>query len=167
MIKFDFDKAIEKWSPVIENTIMKHKYTYCRDLIESICIFCEWFSRNQEQNNTYANTGVTLGQIPIPNGTPGGGNEYENKLPGKIKEIYEKLKSLDIKVEIVGEYLNMATGQVEYKLADGSYVLKDLKNFKPSDEVYLKVFDHDFITFWRPDIIRDWKLNTILDGTNN
>jgi hypothetical protein len=157
MIKFDFDKAISKWSPVIENTIMKHKYTYCRDLIEVISIFCEWFSRNQEQNNPYANTGVTLGQKF---------NEA-NPLPGKLKEIYERLKSIDFKVEVVGEYLNMVTGQVEYKLSDGSYVLKDLKNFKPSDEVYLKVFDHDFITFWRPDIIRDWKLNTILDGTNN
>ena len=68
------------------------------------------------------------------------------------------------KIEIIGEYLNMATGEVEYKLSDGSFILKSLKNFKPSDEVYLKVFDHDFITFWRPDIIRDWKLNTILNG---
>ena len=162
MIEFDFNKAISKWSPVIENTIMKHKYTYCKDLIDSICIFCEWFSRDQEQSNIqYANTGATLGQIPI--GVPGSG-DYENPLPGKIKEIYERLKSIDFRVEIVGEYLNMATGQVEYKLADGSYVLKDLKNFKVSDDIYLKVFDHDFITFWKPDIIRDWKLNNILNG---
>jgi hypothetical protein len=88
----------------------------------------------------------------------------QTELPNKIKEIYEKLKSVDLKIEIIGEHLNMATGEVEYKLDDGSFILKSLKNFKPSDEVYLKVFDHDFITFWRPDIIRDWKLNTILNG---
>jgi hypothetical protein len=88
----------------------------------------------------------------------------QTELLNKIREIYEKLKSVDFKIEIIGEYLNMATGEVEYKLSDGSFILKSLKNFKPSDEVYLKVFDHDFITFWRPDIIRDWKLNTILNG---
>jgi hypothetical protein len=162
MRTFDFDKAISKWSPVIENTIMKHKYTYCRDLIEAISIFCEWFSRNEDQKiNQYANTGATLGQIPLGI-TPGG--DYENPLPGKLKDIYEKLKYVDFKIEIIGEYLNMVTGQIEYKLSDGSYVLKDLKNFKPSDEVYLKVFDHDFITFWRPDIIRDCKLDKILNN---
>ena len=161
MIKFDFDKAIEKWSPVIENTITKHKYTYCKDLIEAISIFCEWFCRNTEPNtNTYANTGV-----PLTNGTPVGG--YENPLPGKLKEIYEKLKSINFKIEIIGEYLNMVTGQVEYKLSDGSYILRDLKNFKIPFDIYLQIFDLDFLTFWKPDIIRDWKLNTILDGTNN
>ena len=154
MIKFDFDKAIEKWSPIIENTIYKHKYEYCRDLIESISIFCEWFSRNEDQKINQYNTGATLG--------PGG--DYENPLPGKLKDIYEKLKSLDFKVEIVGEYLNMATGQIEYKLADGRYIPKDFKNFKPGDDIYLRVFDHDFLTFWKPDLIRDWKLNDILNG---
>jgi hypothetical protein len=141
MIKFDFERAISKWSPVIENNIMKHNYTYCGDLIEAMSIFCEWFSIKENQNT-----------------------QYENPLPGKLKDIYEKLKSVDFKIEIIGEYLNMATGEVEYKLADGSFILKSLKNFKPSDEVYLKVFDQDFITFWRPDIIRDCKLNTILNG---
>ena len=124
MIKFDFERAISKWSPVIENNIMKHNYTYCGDLIEAMSIFCEWFSIKENQNT-----------------------QYENPLPGKLKDIYEKLKSVDFKIEIIGEHLNMATGEVEYKLADGSFILKSLKNFKPSDEVYLKVFDHDFITF--------------------
>jgi hypothetical protein len=158
MIKFDFDKAISKWSPVIENTVYKHKYTYCRDLIEAISIFCEWFSRNGDQKiNQYANTGATSLGI-----TPGG--DYENPLPGKIKEIYEKLKSLDFRVEIVGEYFNMATGQFEYKLADGRYIPKDFKNFKPSDDIYLQIFDNDFITFWKPDLIRDCKLDKILNN---
>jgi hypothetical protein len=141
MIKFDFERAISKWSPVIENTILKHKYTYCDDLIEVISIFCEWYSISSQMSGF-----------------------DQNELPNKIKEIYEKLKSVDLRIEIIGEHLNMATGQVEYKLADGSFILKSLKNFKPSDDVYLKIFDHDFITFWRPDIIRDCKLNTILNG---
>ena len=166
MIKFDFDKAISKWSPVIENTIMKHKYTYCRDLIEAISIFCEWFSRNEDrkinQYNQYASTCTTLGQR-VPLDMMGSG-DYENPLPSKLKDIYEKLKSIDLRVEIVGEYLNMATGQVEYKLADGRYIPKDFKNFKPSEDIYLQVFDHDFLTFWKPDLIRDWKLNNILNG---
>lgn len=165
MIKFDFERAISKWSPVIENTILKHKYTYCDDLIEAISIFCEWFSRNEDQKinqyNQYASTCTTLGQgVPLGMGS----GDYENPLPSKLKDIYEKLKSVDLRIEIIGEHLNMATGEVEYKLADGSFILKSLKNFKPSDDVYLKIFDHDFITFWRPDIIRDCKLNTILNG---
>jgi len=141
MITFDFERAINKWKAVIENTIRKHKYTYCDDLTEAICIFCEWYSISLQMSGF-----------------------DQTELLNKIKEIYEKLKSVDLKIEIIGEHLNMATGEVEYKLADGSFILKSLKNFKPSDEVYLKVFDHDFITFWRPDIIRDWKLNTILNG---
>jgi hypothetical protein len=137
MIKFDFERAINKWKAVIENT----KYTYCDDLTESICIFCEWYSISSQISGF-----------------------EQTELPNKIKEIYDRLKLVDFKLEIIGEHLNMATGQVEYKLSDGSFILKSLENFKPSDGVYLKVFDHDFITFWRPDIIRDWKLNTILNG---
>ena len=141
MIKFDFERAINKWKAVIENTIRKHKYTYCDDLTEAICIFCEWYSISLQMSSF-----------------------DQTELPNKIKEIYDRLKLVDFKLEIIGEHLNMATGQVEYKLSDGSFILKSLENFKPSDDVYLKVFDHDFITFWRPDIIRDWKLNTILNG---
>ena len=75
MIKFDFDKAISKWSPVIENTVYKHKYTYCDDLTEAICIFCEWYSISSQMSGF-----------------------DQTELPNKIKEIYEKLKSVDFKI---------------------------------------------------------------------
>lgn len=31
-------------------------------------------------------------------------------------------------------------------------------------DIYLKIFTHEFLTFYKPDIIRDCKLNTILNG---
>ena len=35
---------------------------------------------------------------------------------------------------------------------------------KLTGDIYLKIFPHDFLTFYKPDIIRDCKLNTILNG---
>ena len=31
-------------------------------------------------------------------------------------------------------------------------------------DIYLKIFPHGFLTFYKLVIIRDWKLNTILNG---
>ena len=87
MIKFDFERAINKWKAVIENTIRKHKYTYCDDLTEAICIFCEWYSISLQMSSF-----------------------DQTELPNKIKEIYEKLKSVDLKIEIIGEPFNIWKG---------------------------------------------------------
>jgi hypothetical protein len=73
-----------------------------------------------------------------------------------------------MRVEVVGRFFNKATGRVELKLANGEYILENYDNYKVSDDVLLEIFEHDFLFEWKPDLIRDYKLDKILNnGTNN
>lgn len=137
--------TIKKWFPVIENTYEKHKYNISKSLMEEICMYMEWCSIKANLDN-------------IP----------QVDLPLKLKDVYEKLKNLDMRVEVVGRFFNKATGRVELKLATGEYILENYDNYKVSDDILLEIFEHDFLFEWKPDLIRDYKLDKILNnGTNN
>ena len=131
--------TIKKWFPVIEHTYEKHKYNISKSLMEEICMYMEWCSIKANLNN-------------IP----------QVDLPLKLKDVYEKLKNLDMRVEVVGRFFNKATGRVELKLATGEYILENYDNYKVSDDILLEIFEHDFLFEWKPDLIRDYKLDILL-----
>ena len=138
-------RTIQKWLPVIENTYEKHKYNISKSLMEELCMYMDWCSTKANIDN--------ISQVD---------------LPLKLKVVYDKLKELDMRVEVVGRFFNKATGRVELKLANGEYILENFDNYKVSDDVLLEIFDHDFLFQWKPDLIRDYKLDKILDnGSNN
>ena len=141
----DRGRTIQKWLPVIENTYEKHKYNISKSLMEELCMYMDWCSTKANIDN--------ISQVD---------------LPLKLKVVYDKLKDLDMRVEVVGRFFNKATGRVELKLANGEYILENFDNYKVSDDVLLEIFDHDFLFQWKPDLIRDYKLDKILDnGSNN
>ena len=141
----DRGRTIQKWLPVIETTYEKHKYNISKSLMEELCMYTEWCSTKANIDN--------ISQVD---------------LPLKLKVVYDKLKELDMRVEVVGRFFNKATGRVELKLANGEYILENYDNYKVSDDVLLEIFDHDFLFEWKPDLIRDYKLDKILDnGSNN
>ena len=141
----DRGRTIQKWLPVIETTYEKHKYNISKSLMEELCMYMEWCSTKANIDN--------ISQV---------------ELPLKLKVVYDKLKGLDMRVEVVGRFFNKATGRVELKLANGEYILENYDNYKVSDDVLLEIFDHDFLFQWKPDLIRDYKLDKILDnGSNN
>ena len=141
----DRGRTIQKWLPVIENTYEKHKYNISKSLMEELCMYMDWCSTKANIDN--------ISQVD---------------LPLKLKVVYDKLKELDMRVEVVGRFFNKATGRVELKLANGEYILENFDNYKVSDDVLLEIFDHDFLFQWKPDLIRDYKLDKILDnGSNN
>jgi hypothetical protein len=138
-------RTIQKWLPVIETTYEKHKYNISKSLMEELCMYMEWCSTKANIDN--------ISQV---------------ELPLKLKVVYDKLKGLDMRVEVVGRFFNKATGRVELKLANGEYILENYDNYKVSDDVLLEIFEHDFLFEWKPDLIRDYKLDKILNnGTNN
>jgi hypothetical protein len=113
--------------------------------MEELCMYMEWCSTKANIDN--------ISQV---------------ELPLKLKVVYDKLKGLDMRVEVVGRFFNKATGRVELKLANGEYILENYDNYKVSDDVLLEIFEHDFLFEWKPDLIRDYKLDKILNnGTNN
>lgn len=141
----DRGRTIQKWLPVIETTYEKHKYNISKSLMEELCMYMEWCSTKANIDN--------ISQVD---------------LPLKLKSVYDKLKELDMRVEVVGRFFNKATGRVELKLATGEYILENYDNYKVSDDVLLEIFEHDFLFEWKPDLIRDYKLDKILDnGSNN
>jgi hypothetical protein len=141
----DRGRTIQKWLPVIETTYEKHKYNISKSLMEELCMYMEWCSTKANIDN--------ISQV---------------ELPLKLKVVYDKLKGLDMRVEVVGRFFNKATGRVELKLANGEYILENYDNYKVSDDVLLEIFEHDFLFEWKPDLIRDYKLDKILNnGTNN
>jgi hypothetical protein len=141
----DRGRTIQKWLPVIETTYEKHKYNISKSLMEELCMYMEWCSTKANIDN------ITHEDLPL-----------------KLKSVYDKLKGLDMRVEVVGRFFNKATGRVELKLSNGEYILENYDNYKVSDDVLLEIFDHDFLFEWKPDLIRDYKLDKILDnGSNN
>lgn len=137
--KLNRGTTIKKWFPIIENTYEKHKYNISKSLMEELCMYMEWCS-----------TKANLGNIP------------QVDLPLKLKDVYEKLKNLDMRVEVIGRFFNKATGRVELKLATGEYILENYDNYQVGDDILLEIFDHEFLFEWKPDLIRDYKLDILL-----
>ena len=73
------------------------------------------------------------------------------------------LKNL-IRIKIVGEWYNPITGSIDIELEGGEFIQKNKMTSKLTGDIYLKIFPHEFLTFYKPNIIRDCKLNTILNG---
>ena len=126
------DKIIEKWYPVINNTL---GYKNIK-VINIICIYCEWFMIN-DQNN---------------------------KLSEKIIEIKKKIKNIDSenKVEIVGKFLNPYSGLIEYKLADGRYIDKYDIKIDITNEDVVELFGEDFFKYYSIKDYRDVKLDKLI-----
>jgi hypothetical protein len=53
---------------------------------------------------------------------------------------------------------------ISYREEGGEFIQKNKMTSKLTGDIYLKIFPHEFLTFYKPDVIRDWKLNTILNG---
>ena len=51
-----------------------------------------------------------------------------------------------------------------YREEGGEFIQKNKMTSKLTDDIYLKIFPHEFLTFYKQDVIIDCKLNTILNG---
>ena len=87
-----------------------------------------------------------------------------NFLLQKLRDIYELIKSTNLRIKVVGEWYNPITGAIDIELEGGEFIQKNKMTSKLTGDIYLKIFTHEFLTFYKPDVIRDWKLNTILNG---
>lgn len=100
-----------------------------------ICIYCEWYSSD----------------------TLSGGDDLTNIL----MNIKEKIDTHE-RIEILGKYLNPASGHIEYKLASGKFIpLKDTDYELPEDEL-IELFGIEFIRDLDPQKFRDDQLNKLL-----
>lgn len=139
MITFDIEKSKKKWEPVIENTLLNRGVEYSQTLIGDIAVYMEWCSINRED----------------------GPDDF---LFQKLRDIYDLIKSSNLRIKIVGEWYNSITGAIDIELEGGEFIQKNKMTSKLTGDIYLKIFPHEFLTFYKPDVIRDWKLNTILNG---
>jgi hypothetical protein len=139
MITFDIEKSKKKWEPVIENTLLNRDVEYSQTLIGDIAVYMEWCSINRED----------------------GPDDF---LYQKLRDICDLIKSSNLRIKIVGEWYNPITGAIDIELEGGEFIQKNKMTSKLTGDIYLKIFPHEFLTFYKPDIIRDWKLNTILNG---
>ena len=140
MITFDKEKAEKKWNPIVENTLLNRGVEYSKTLIGDIAVYMEWCSLNKKDSDP------------------------EDFLLQKLKEIYDLIKSTNLRIKIVGEWYNPITGSIDIELKGGQFIQKNKMTSKLTGDIYLKIFSHEFLTFYKPDIIRDCKLNTILNG---
>jgi hypothetical protein len=139
MITFDIEKSKKKWEPVIENTLLNRDVEYSQTLIGDIAVYMEWCSINRED----------------------GPDDF---LYQKLRDICDLIKSSNLRIKIVGEWYNPITGAIDIELEGGEFIQKNKMTSKLTGDIYLKIFPHEFLTFYKPDIIRDCKLNTILNG---
>lgn len=139
MITFDIEKSKKKWEPVIENTLLNRGVEYSQTLIGDIAVYMEWCSINRED----------------------GPDDF---LYQKLRDICDLIKSTNLRIKIVGEWYNPITGSIDIELEGGEFIQKNKMTSKLTGDIYLKIFPHEFLTFYKPDVIRDWKLNTILNG---
>ena len=140
MIKFDIEKSKKKWLPIIENTLLNRGVEYSQTLVGDIAVYMEWCSVNKKDN------------------------EPDDFLLQKLRDIYDLIKSTNLRIKVVGEWYNPITGAIDIELEGGEFIQKNKMTSKLTGDIYLKIFTHEFLTFYKPDVIRDWKLNTILNG---
>lgn len=89
------------------------------DLIKIICIYCEWYISDH-----------VIGT---------------NTMEDEILRIYNESLS-SIHIEIVGEYFNPLTGDVNYKLSNGDFINKRTLDYIPTIEVLNSLFGDEFLT---------------------
>jgi hypothetical protein len=140
MIKFDIETSKKKWLPIIENTLLNRGVEYSKTLIGDIAVYMEWCSVNKKDNDP------------------------DDFLLQKLRDIYDLIKSTNLRIKVVGEWYNPITGAIDIELEGGEFIQKNKMTSKLTGDIYLKIFTHEFLTFYKPDVIRDWKLNTILNG---
>ena len=133
MLKFDKNKALKKWGPVIDNIIQSNKSLIMYK--ESISLYCEWRS-----------------SICLESGSD---------LAAEVRSLIDKILNTKIRYKIVGEYFNKTTGFFEYLLEDGSYVVPE--DYKLDYDVYLKIFPIEFLRDWNLKDYRNKKIDNILD----
>ena len=125
------DRALKKWRPIIDNMLLIKNI----ELLTNICIYCEWY--NLKIYEVLASP-VVNGNTQVIHQT----NDEEAHLSTKVKEILQKVKNSTDRIEIVGSYLNIVTGAVEYKLENGEFIEE---NYELSDENLIKLFGLEFI----------------------
>ena len=140
MKTLDKQKAEKKWGPVIENTLLKKGVEYSETLIADISVYMEWSYLNKSDDDP------------------------EDFLVSKLKEIYDTIKYTNLRIKVIGEWYNPITGNIDIELENGDFIQKSKLTSKLTGDIYLKIFPQEFLTFYKPDIIRDYKLNKILNG---
>ena len=100
MITFDIEKSKKKWIPVIENTLLNRGVEYSKTLIGDIAVYMEWCSLNKKDSDP------------------------DDFLVQKIKEIYDLIKSSNLRIKIVGEWYNPITGSIDIELEGGEFIQK-------------------------------------------
>lgn len=104
------------------------------NLLEYICMYCEWYSSDEDSLD----------------------------LPTKLNEIKNKVES-SIRVDIECKSFNPLTGNIEYKLSNGNYILTTGSvDILPTDGQLLDLFGIDFLRDLDPIIFRDKQLDKIL-----
>lgn len=140
MKTFDKQKAKEKWVPIIENTLLNRGVEYSKNLIGDISVYMEWSYLNKKDN------------------------EPEDFLLQKLRGIYDLIKSSNLRIKVIGEWYNPITGSIDIELENGEFIQKNNLASKLTGDIYLKIFPQEFLTFYKPNLIRDYKLNKILNG---
>lgn len=113
------------------------------DIVELMCLYCEWYTSDVEDQNT---------------------------LVDRLSEIKSKIDSYE-RIEVVGEYFNPASCEIEYKLSNGRFIpMKKNFRYKLPDEDILDLFGEEFIKDldkWEysvtdPQRFRDKKIDKVL-----
>ena len=97
-----------------------------------ICNYCEWHS-----------------------------NTIGSDLVGNLSEIFKKLEQYN-KPEIIGRFLNLATGIEEIKLSNGLLVNINSFNYEPSFKSMMDIFGIEYIKFSNIQEFRNSQIDQII-----
>lgn len=133
---------LKKWSPVILDRIkIANQY-----ILWHICNYCEWHS------NTIDNI-----QPHTVLHRPNSGSD----LVSNLSEIFKKLEQYN-KPEIIGRFLNLATGIEEIKLSNGLLVNINSFNYEPSFKSMMDIFGIEYIKFSNIQEFRNSQIDQII-----
>jgi len=133
---------LKKWSPVILGHIkINNQY-----ILWHICNYCEWHSNTIDNIQPYT----------VLN-SPRSGSD----LVGNLSEIFKKLEQYN-KSEIVGRFLNLATGIEEIKLSNGLFVDMNSFNYEPSFKSMMDIFGIEYIKFSNIQEFRNNQIDQII-----
>ncbi len=112
----DIDRIRSKWEPVISSRTTFKN----RVIIDLICLYCEWYSSIND-------------------------NELHTDLPQRLLDIFKRIESYP-RIEILGKFANVASGNIEYKLSNGKFIpINGIIEYEISEEDKIEIFGQDFI----------------------
>jgi len=112
----DIDRIRSKWEPVISSRTSFKN----KNIINLICLYSEWYSNDD--------SGVCI-----------------MDLPERLLDIFQKIESHS-RIEILGKFANVVSGNIEYKLSNGKFVpINGITEYEISEEDKVEIFGQEFI----------------------